>query len=148
MIGGRIKDYREGKNLKVAAFAALIGISQGSLSDIENGKTKPSAETLVKIVRNTDIDPGWLLTGIGGGQQPVTTREPGASYQLPSQKDPLIRKMVSIMTDLDEEAKTDLIKMAKKEKRRLDLEREQGFHKEQKQKKGKENLKGGSAVEP
>lgn len=53
------------KGHKVADFAKLIGISQGSLSDIENGKTKPSAETLASIVRNTDINAAWLLTDIG-----------------------------------------------------------------------------------
>jgi transcriptional regulator with XRE-family HTH domain len=65
MIGVRIKSYREGKSLKVAGLAGIIGVSQGSLSDIENGKTKPSADTLAKIVRHTDIDPRWLLTGEG-----------------------------------------------------------------------------------
>lgn len=65
MIGKRIREYRQNKGVKVADFAALIGISQGSLSDIENGKTKPSAETLASIVRNTDIDATWLLTGEG-----------------------------------------------------------------------------------
>ncbi|EKD36779.1 MAG: hypothetical protein ACD_75C01374G0002 [uncultured bacterium] len=65
MIGNRIGDYRRGLRYKVAEFAKLIGISQGSLSDIENNKTKPSAVTIEAIVRNTDINPGWLLTGVG-----------------------------------------------------------------------------------
>lgn len=63
MIGDRIREFRKEKGFKVAEFAALIGISQGSLSDIENNKTKPSAETLSAIVRKTDVNPGWLLTG-------------------------------------------------------------------------------------
>ncbi|WP_183355984.1 helix-turn-helix domain-containing protein [Geomonas silvestris] len=65
MIGSRIADYRRGLKFKVAEFARIIGISQGSLSDIENNKTKPSADTIEAIVRNTDINPGWLLTGVG-----------------------------------------------------------------------------------
>lgn len=64
-IGTRIKEYRLRKGYKVAQFASIIDISQGSLSDIENEKTKPSAETLSSIVRHTDINALWLLTGEG-----------------------------------------------------------------------------------
>jgi len=64
-IGKRIRSYRKEKGLKVKELAQIIGISQGSLSDIENEKTKPSADTLSSIVRNTDINPYWLLTGKG-----------------------------------------------------------------------------------
>lgn len=65
MIGKRIQEYRISLRLKVGEFAKIIGISQGSLSDIENIKTKPSADTIAAIVRNTDIRPEWLLTGEG-----------------------------------------------------------------------------------
>ena len=65
MIGRRVADYRRQLRYKVGEFAKLIGISQGSLSDIENQKTKPSADTIAAIVRKTDINPGWLLTGEG-----------------------------------------------------------------------------------
>lgn len=73
MIGARIREYRQSKGVKVADFAKQIGISQGSLSDIENGKTKPAAETIAAIVRNTDIDATWLLTG--EGKPPETARQ-------------------------------------------------------------------------
>lgn len=61
MIGRRIKEYRISQGLKVAEFAKKIGISQGSLSNIENGISKPSSDTISSIVRNTDVDPMWLL---------------------------------------------------------------------------------------
>lgn len=62
-IGSRIRQFREQTGHKVKGFAELIGISQGSLSDIENEKTMPSAKTLASLVRITDIEPVWLLTG-------------------------------------------------------------------------------------
>lgn len=49
--------------MKGKEFAAIIGISPGSLSDIENGNTKPKADTLTALINKTDIDPVWLLTG-------------------------------------------------------------------------------------
>ena len=65
-IGHRLKEYRKIKRiLTITSFSEIIGISQGSLSDIENEKTFPSADTLQKIVRNTDINVQWLLTGEG-----------------------------------------------------------------------------------
>ncbi|MDA8325743.1 MAG: helix-turn-helix domain-containing protein [Nitrospiraceae bacterium] len=64
-IGKRIKGYRLKKGLKVKEFSEKIGISQGTLSDIENEKTKPSADTLSLIIRHADINPNWLLTGAG-----------------------------------------------------------------------------------
>ncbi len=76
-IGKRIKGFRAKKGLKVRELSEMIGISQGTLSDIENEKTKPSADTLSLIIRHTDINPGWLLTGHGS-----FTKEPGAAnYQ-------------------------------------------------------------------
>jgi transcriptional regulator with XRE-family HTH domain len=64
-IGERIKHFRMNLRYKVGEFAKIIGISQGSLSDIENSKTKPSADTLGSIVRHTDIEPNWLIAGFG-----------------------------------------------------------------------------------
>ena len=63
--GERIKKYRLYKGLKGIEFCKIIGISSGSFSDIENEKTKPSADTIASIVKNTDINPYWLLTGEG-----------------------------------------------------------------------------------
>ncbi len=65
MIGMRIKEYRKMMGATAVEFAKLAEISQGSLSGIENMKTKPAADTIAAIVRNTDINPMWLLTGEG-----------------------------------------------------------------------------------
>lgn len=62
-IGSRIRHYRKGNKLKVKELADIIGISQGTLSNIETGETKPSADTLTSIIRNTNIAAHWLLTG-------------------------------------------------------------------------------------
>ncbi len=62
-IGERLKYYREKKKLKVIDFSEMIGISQGTLSGLENNKSKPSTDTLASLVRHTDINIDWLLTG-------------------------------------------------------------------------------------
>jgi transcriptional regulator with XRE-family HTH domain len=64
-IGERIRNYRKSIDISGKDFAKIIGISAGSLSDIENEKTNPSSDTLSSMVRNTEINPTWLLTGEG-----------------------------------------------------------------------------------
>jgi len=64
-IGNRLKKYRESIGIKLVPFSILIGISHGSLSGLENNKSKPSAETLASICLNTDLNIYWLLTGEG-----------------------------------------------------------------------------------
>jgi len=65
-IGLRIRQWRKDQLLKGFQLAKIIKISQGSLSDIENSKSDPSAATLVKLYANTDINMHWLFTGEEG----------------------------------------------------------------------------------
>ncbi len=43
----------------------LIKVSQGSLSDLENDKSLPSATTLANLSIYTDLNIYWLLNGRG-----------------------------------------------------------------------------------
>lgn len=106
MIGVRCKTYRLSQRAKVADFAKLIGISQGSLSDIENNKTKPSADTLCNLVRYTDIDARWLLTGEGAS---------------PESRNPIINEVNLLLEKLPEESQKEVLKCAQKEKLLSDL---------------------------
>lgn len=65
MIGKRIREYRKHQNMTMRQLATIVGISQGSLSDIENGHSNPSSDTILNFVRLTDISVDWLLTGSG-----------------------------------------------------------------------------------
>jgi len=65
-VGKRLRAEIEGiyGNRREFVFAKQIGISQGSLSDILNGKSSPSAETLMRIATHTTIGVTWLLIGL------------------------------------------------------------------------------------
>ena len=76
-IGERIRLFRKGKNLTLVQFANLIGISHGSLSSLENNRSKPAAETLSNLCLHTDIDIEWLLTGEGKER---TNEEKGETF--------------------------------------------------------------------
>ncbi|NOU93854.1 helix-turn-helix domain-containing protein [Paenibacillus sp. LMG 31456] len=62
-IGGNIKRLRKLHMLNQIEFAKRIGISQGSLSDIESGKCSPSIETVVSIYRSFNCSLEILLLG-------------------------------------------------------------------------------------
>jgi len=64
-LGERIRQWRKTLPLKSYELAKLINISQGSLSDIENNKSLPSADTIAKLYKYTDVNIIWLLTGQG-----------------------------------------------------------------------------------
>lgn len=63
--GARLQSYRALKGITGQELAKIIGVSQGSLSEIENGKREPSAKVFYGIIKNTDIDIKWLVTGKG-----------------------------------------------------------------------------------
>lgn len=64
--GPRIRKWRKGIGMKAYMLAEKLKISQGSLSDIENGKSNPSAPTIVSFIKYTDINIRWMLTGQTG----------------------------------------------------------------------------------
>lgn len=60
-IGVKIKKLRKKHKMSQIEFSGRIGISQGRLSEIEQDKTKPSAETLIQLRKHFHINLNWLL---------------------------------------------------------------------------------------
>jgi len=50
ILGKRIRKWRKSEEYKLVPLAEKIGVSQGSISDIENGKAYPSYSTIFKLV--------------------------------------------------------------------------------------------------
>lgn len=61
MIGEKIKAFRKLHNLSQVEFSTALGISQGNLSEIEKGNSKPSADTLIALRIKYGFDLNWLL---------------------------------------------------------------------------------------
>jgi len=64
-VGGRLRYWRKLSAYRLVDLAALINVSQGSLSDLENDKSLPSATTLTGLCQKTNMNICWLLTGEG-----------------------------------------------------------------------------------
>ncbi len=69
-LGHRLRQWRKTIPLKGYQLAKKIRISQGSLSDIENCKSLPSADTIAKLYQHTNLNIIWLLTGKGPIRKP------------------------------------------------------------------------------
>ena len=63
--GKRFRAWRKSVPLKLMELSRLIKVSQGSLSDLENDKSLPSATTLSNLSIFTDLNIYWLLNGRG-----------------------------------------------------------------------------------
>lgn len=62
-IGDRVKYIRKINQMNQKNFSDQIGISQGTLSEIESNKCSPSFETLVSLGNKFGCDFNWLLLG-------------------------------------------------------------------------------------
>ena len=62
-LGERLKSWRLDKKMRANRACKIIKISQGCYSELESGKSLPSASTLENMILYTDLNIIWLLTG-------------------------------------------------------------------------------------
>lgn len=75
-IGDRLRYLREVKEMHQGQLAKRIGLTQAAISNLETDTSrKPSAPTLLKIARELDCNPQWILDGEGDpfNSKPVTS---------------------------------------------------------------------------
>jgi bacteriophage CI repressor helix-turn-helix domain len=72
----RLKQLLDDRNLSMNAFAKQLGVSQPSISDIVNGRTR-SPKNILEIASALGVNPHWLKTGSG----PIEPTAQGTSIQ-------------------------------------------------------------------
>lgn len=60
-LGARLKSAREAKQVSLRSVATAIGVSPSLLSQIENGKTNPSVDTLYALVQQLGVSLDVML---------------------------------------------------------------------------------------
>ena len=63
--GSRIKHIRQHLGLSQKEFATRLGLSQSTLSQIENDHYRPSYESLIYLATQLGVDCNWLLLDAG-----------------------------------------------------------------------------------
>ena len=79
-INERIAAVVADSGLTKTAFAQKVNISQGFVSELCSGKSKPSDRTILDICREFRVDEVWLRTGAGEMHRPMSRREEIAAY--------------------------------------------------------------------
>jgi transcriptional regulator with XRE-family HTH domain len=95
MFGIRLKRYRVFKGWKGVDFTRITGISSGTLTGIEKNGNSPSAESLGKIARTTDLNIDWLLTGEGEMLKSICAET----------HDPYEARILSMLRGMDDDTK-------------------------------------------
>jgi transcriptional regulator with XRE-family HTH domain len=74
-------EARVGERLTGVAFAAMVGVSQPTVSDWENGNRTPGLHQVEAIARTLGVSPGWLAFNEGvmlaGNHPPAKPMPPG-----------------------------------------------------------------------
>ncbi|MED1724754.1 helix-turn-helix transcriptional regulator [Brevibacillus parabrevis] len=63
MLGERIREIRKKNQMNQIEFSNQIGVSQGTLSELEQNKYNPSLETILAIITVFSINATWFLFG-------------------------------------------------------------------------------------
>lgn len=71
----RLKQLRKALNKKQGDFAAALAISQGHLSDVENGRKEVSDRIISICSLKFNVNEDWLRTGSGDMFNPVSEDE-------------------------------------------------------------------------
>ena len=74
-MNGRLKQLRKALNLKQGDFAAALSISQGHLSDVENGRKEVSDRIISICSLKFNANEEWLKTGKGDMFNPMSEDE-------------------------------------------------------------------------
>jgi transcriptional regulator with XRE-family HTH domain len=61
LIGERLKYIRKLQKMNQTDLSEKLGISQGTLSEIESGKILPSLEVIMKLADTYKLDLNWLI---------------------------------------------------------------------------------------
>ncbi len=116
MIGQRLRQWRKKSELKIKELADMIGYSQGGLSEIENGKAKPSTQTLLKLVQHTNINLAWLLTGKGPMEWPGYPDAVSGVIACYGEIDDISARILLLLKDMTEEERRETLRNLEEKK--------------------------------
>lgn len=61
LIGKKFKEIRKNAGITQEAFSEMIGLETSSLSNIETGKSYPSMQTVINIIKKFAINPSDIF---------------------------------------------------------------------------------------
>lgn len=81
-IGEYIKQQRRARDWSLSDLEQVAGLSNGFLSDVENGKSDPSLNSLQLIAKAFDCGAGDLLVAAGYTVTPISVRHVTVTFRI------------------------------------------------------------------
>lgn len=118
IIGDKIYNIRKKLRMNQHDFGKGIGLSTGSISDIENGKTPVLPRHIIMMAKVYKVNPDYLLHGIDPMFKDINDEH---THTIPSScpKDEICREICHICMGLSTKRKHDLLRYAR-ERKKLD----------------------------
>lgn len=111
----RIKEVRKDAGLTLEKFGEKLNISAASCSNLESGKTNPSAQTFAAICRVFRVNEEWLRNGTGEKYRKKARAEELAEIFADLEVDDTVKaKCIRTLADFPEEYFTQALEMAQK----------------------------------
>lgn len=117
MIGNRVKEIRKSIDLTQMEFAKKLGVSQNSISQIENGTRNPGGALIKVICQEFGVSEDWLRTGEGEMFSSLRSDADIATFFADVLKDDpesFRRRFVSMLAKLDAHDWEELTRIARK----------------------------------
>jgi transcriptional regulator with XRE-family HTH domain len=115
IIGDRLREIRESKNLSQGAIQERTGLLRSYISRVENGHTVPAIETLEKIAHALEIHLYQVFyEGAGPPPLPATHHFNGNEWGSSGKSARYFRKLVECLSRMDNAHRMLLFEMAKK----------------------------------
>ncbi|MGN7765141.1 helix-turn-helix transcriptional regulator [Paenibacillus sp. 22594] len=103
-LGEKIKSIRKINKFNQSDFSKKIGISQGTLSELETDKYLPSLETILSLKSIFEVDLEWLLSDTTNRQHNDVFMSRLADYEL---------DLITYYRKLSEKDKQEIIQIIK-----------------------------------
>jgi len=102
----RIRQLRKKLGLTQEEFGSRLGITKSSISTMENGKSKPSDQTICFMCREFGVNETWLRTGKGDMLQSTSRQKELSAILADIAKDePTVKnKFIHALSMLPDEA--------------------------------------------
>lgn len=111
----RIKEVRKDAGLTLEKFGEKLNISAASCSNLESGKTNPSAQTFAAICRVFRVNEDWLRNGTGEKYRKKARAEELADIFADLEVDDSVKaRLIRTLADFPDEFFVQAMEMAQK----------------------------------
>jgi transcriptional regulator with XRE-family HTH domain len=114
IIGERLKDLREQKNLSQGDIEKRTGLLRCYISRVENGHTVPAIETLEKMARALEIPMYRIFTEDADVKKPNIQLQPVPSRAVNTKDERELRAFAKLLSRMDDKKRGLLLHIASK----------------------------------